>query len=114
MSAKNTGVRSAKSEATKNAAAKNPQPQRTEAASAPTVTRRRKEQSERPESVVTVQVKTPHPVPPREDPREKRARRISREEREKRRWVADTIRDLLFAILGGVISFLVSLLLLGL
>lgn len=33
-------------------------------------------------------------------------------EREKRRWIADTVRDIFIAILGGLISLTVSLLLL--
>lgn len=87
------------------------QPPASAAVPAPEVrTRRKRERAEHPESVVTVQVKTPHPVPPREE----KPKRLPREEREKRRWVADTVRDLFFAVLGGVISFLVSLLIMKL
>ena len=49
-------------------------------------------------------------VPP--ETQKSKCRHTSKMEREKRRWIADTIRDIFIAILGGLISLTVSLLLL--
>ena len=78
--------------------------------------RRLREVSERADGQagsVTVHIKTP--VPPSRPTAEKSdGRELHVHEREKRRWVADTVRDILIAVLGGVISFTVSVLLLAL